>query len=189
MVTARELKKGAVITLEGAHWVVEECRIQQAAKRRPVLHAKMHNMATGHIIERTFDESHHFEQPEVEARRHQFLYHDKSGYVFMDTETFDQITVLAEVIGDRHWLLKEGNEFTIQFIEGAVVEVIFPANFVDEIVETAEPSTSVHGSHVMKEAKLVCGLTVMVPLFIKVGESVRVDVNTHMYVGREAGAP
>ena len=187
MAKARDLRKGSVLALEGGYWLVEECHVQHAGRRRPVLHVKLRNMKTRHVIDRTFDESDHLDEPEMETRRHQFLYEEKSGYVFMDAESFEEITVPTELIGQRRWLLKEGSEFPIRFVEGRVAEVVFPVGFVDDVVETADPSVSGHASNVVKEAKLACGLTVLVPLFIKVGERVSVDTETHKYLRRESG--
>src|SRR5208283_488453 len=82
---------------------------------------------------------------------------------------------------------KTEGRYPIRFIEGKVAEVVFPANFVDEVVDTAAPSSSAHASNLMKEAKLACGLTVSVPLFIKVGERESVETRTHKYLHREAG--
>jgi elongation factor P len=187
MIKARDLKKGSVIALEGAYWAVEECHSQHAGRRRPVLHIKLRNMKTGHVVDRTFDESDHLEEPEMQARRHQFLYLDKSDYVFMDAETFEQINISADLIGNRRWFLKEGNKYTIRFVERKPAEVVFPPNFVDEVVDTAAPSVSGHASNVMKNAKLACGLTILVPLFIRVGERVSIDAESHKYLRREAG--
>ncbi len=188
MAKAKDLKKGSVVALEGGYWLVEECHVQHAGRRRPVLHIKLRNMKTRHLIERIFDESEHLDEPETEGRRCQFLFEEKAGYVFMDAETFEQITVPAELIGSRKWLLMEGSEFPIRFVEGRIAEVVFPVSFVDEVVETGNPSVSGHASNVVKEAKLACGLTILVPLFIKVGERVSVDTETHKYVRRESGA-
>jgi len=187
MAKARDLKKGSVVALEGGYWVVEECHVQHAGRRRPVLHIKLRNMKTGHVIDRTLDESDHLDEPEMATKRHQFLYEDKSGFTFMDVETFDQIIVPADLIGNRRWLLKEGSEFPLRFVEGRVAEVVFPVSFVDEVVETGNPSISGHASNVVKEAKLACGLTILVPLFIKIGERVSVDTETHKYSRRESG--
>jgi elongation factor P len=187
MITAGQFKKGVVITFEGAHWVVEDYHIQKTAQRRPVLHTRLRHLKTGHVVERSFDEADKFEQPDMQARSHQFLYHDKADYVFMDTQTFDQVVVPAEVVGDGKWLLKEGAEFVIRLVDGRPAEVVLPAAFVDEVVETAEPSSSGHSSHVPKDARLAGGLVIKVPLFIKVGEHVRVDTSTHKYLGKEAG--
>ena len=187
MAKAKDVKKGSVVALEGGYWIVEEFHSQHQGRRGAVLHIKMRNLKSGHIIDRAFGEGDHLEEPEMQARRHQFSYADKSGYVFMDAETFEEVVVAAELIGERKWLLKEGSEYPIRFIEGKVAEVVFPVNFVDEVVDTAAPSSSAHASNLMKEAKLACGLTVSVPLFIKVGERVSVDTRTHKYLHREAG--
>jgi len=188
VITAGQFKKGVVITFESAHWIVEDYHIHKTAQRRPVLQTKLRHMKTGHVVERSFDEADRFEQPEVHSRNHQFLYADRDGYVFMDMETFDQITVPAEVVGTGKWLLKEGAEFVIRLLDGRPAQVVFPAAFVDEVVETAEPSSTGHqGGHVLKDAKLASGLAIKVPLFIRLGEHVRVDTETHKYLGKESG--
>lgn len=186
MITAGQFKKGAVITFDGAHWIVEDYHIQKTAQRRPVLHTKLRNMKTGHIVERAFDEADRFEQPEVQARPHQFLYADGSEYVFMDSETFDQITVPAEVVGQGKWLLKDGAQFTVRLLDGRPVQVVLPPTFVDDVVETGEPSSG-HTTNVLKDARLACGLVIKVPQFIKVGDAVKVDTETHKYHGKESG--
>src|SRR5713226_1512316 len=111
MITAGQFKKGVVITFEGVNWIVEDYHIQKTAQRRPVLQTKLRNMKTGHIVERGFDEADKFESPELASRNHQFLYHDSSGYVFMDMETYDQITLPSALVGAGKWLMKEGTEF------------------------------------------------------------------------------
>jgi elongation factor P len=103
----------------------------------------------------------------------------------MNMETFDQITVPSEVIGTSKWLLKEGAEFVIRLVDGQPVQVVFPPTFVSRIVETAEPSSAGHGSNVQKDAKLACGLVIKVPLFIKIGDQVKVDTETHKYHSKE----
>jgi elongation factor P len=187
MITAGQFKKGNVITFEGAHWIVEDYHIQKTAQRRPVLQTKLRSLKTGHIVERAFDEADRFETPDLQSRSHQFLYDDGSGYVFMDMDTFDQIVVSREVVGDGKWLLKEGAEFVIRLIDGRPVQVVLPPAFVDEVVETAEPSSGIHSSNVLKDAKLACGLVIKVPQFIKVGDHVKLDTQTHKYSGKESG--
>ena len=185
MISAGQFKKGIVITFEGVPWVVEDYHIQKTAQRRPVLQTKLRSMKTGHIVERGFDEADKFDQPEVHAREHQFLYDDRSGYVFMDKETFEQLTVPAEVVGNGKWLLREGEVFLIRLIDGRPVEVVLPPTFVDVVVETADPATGGH-SNVLKDAKLACGLAIKVPQFIKIGDHIKVDTETHKYHGKES---
>jgi len=185
MIAAKDFKKGVAITLDGSHWIVEDYHIQKTAQRRPVLHVKLRNMKTRHIVDRTFDEADQFDQPDLQARPHQYLYHDKSGWVFMDSETFEQAAVPEELVGARKWLLKEGAEFVIRFLNGVAAEVVFPPNFLEEVTDTAAPSSGSHASNVMKDATLACGLVVKVPLFIRVGDHVKVDTESHRYLGKE----
>ena len=186
MITAGQFKKGAVITLDGAHWIVEDYHIQKTAQRHPVLHTRLRHMKTGQVVERAFDEADKFEQPDLQSRTHQFLYADRAEYVFMDAETFDQITVPAEVVGQGKWLLQEGAEYLIRLVDGQPAQVVLPPTFGAEVVETGEPSSG-HSSNVWKDARLACGLTVKVPQFIKVGDHIKVDTETHKYHGKESG--
>ncbi len=185
MITAGNFKKGAVIAFEGQPWIVEDYHIQKTAQRRPVLHTKLRNLKNGQIIERGFDEADKFEQPEFQSRIHQFLYEDRGSYVFMDSKTFDQVTLPAAVIGNGKWLLKEGAELAIQLIDGQPLHLVFPPNFVDQVVETGEAASG-QASNVLKDATLACGLVIKVPQFIKTGEHVKVDTETHKYMGKEA---
>src|SRR5262245_65430633 len=105
MIAANQFKKGTVITFEGQPYSVEDYHIQKTAQRRPVLHTKLRNLKSGQIVERTFDETEKFEQPEFHSRGHQYLYAEADGYVFMDSETFDQITIPASLVGNNKWLL------------------------------------------------------------------------------------
>ncbi len=186
MITAGQFKKGAVITFEGAHWVIEDYHVQKTAQRRPVLHVRLRNMKTGQHVERAFDEADKFDQPDLQTRTYQFLYQDREGYVFMDSQTYDQLGVPAEVVGPGRWLLKEGAEFLVRLVDGRPAEVVLPPTFVAEVVETADPSPG-HASNVLKDARLACGLVVKVPQFIKVGDHLKVDTQTHKYHGKEAG--
>ncbi len=186
MITAGNFKKGVVITFEGHFFSVEDYHIQKTAQRRPTLHTKLRNLKTGQIIERAFDEAERFEQPEFHSRTHQYLYQDGGNYVFMDAETFEQITVPGDMIGNGKWALAEGAEFMIRLIDDRPVQVVIPPNFIAEVVETADPSGGGAQSNVLKEAKLANGLMVKVPLFIKIGDHIKIDTETHKYMGKES---
>ena len=184
MITAGQFKKGFVINFEGQQWIVEDYHIHKTAQRKPVLVTKLRNMKTGRVVEKGFDESDQFDQPDLQSRPYQYLYHDKSGYVFMDSETFDQVPMSEELVGNGKWLLKENDEFVIRFLDGAPINIMFPPNFVDEVIDTPDPSTAGKGTSVGKDAKLACGLTTKVPMFIKVGEPIKIDTETHEYMGK-----
>src|SRR5262249_19761129 len=156
--------------------------IHKTAQRKPVLVTKLRNMKTNRVVEKGFDESDQFDQPDLQSRPHQYLYQDKMGYVFMDSESFEQATMPPELVGNGKWLLKENTEVVIRFLDGQVIQVQFPPNFVDVVVDTADPSAAGRGTSVGKDAKLACGLTIKVPMFINVGEHVKVDTETHEYM-------
>lgn len=152
MVAAKDFKKGMVITVDGSRWIIADYHIQKTAQRRPVLHVKLRNMKTRHVVERTFDEAHQFVEPDRHSRPHQYLYHDKSGYAFMDSGTFERVTNSEELLGTRKRLLKEGAEFVVRLLDGAAAEVVLPPNSIDEVTVTAAPPSGSHASNVMKDA-------------------------------------
>ena len=104
--------------------------------------------------------------------------------MFLDQETFEQITIPEELVGNGKWLITESEEYPIRFVDGKPVNIMFPPNFLDEIVDTADPTSAGRGTSVGKDAKLKCGLTIKVPMFIKVGELVKVDTESHEYMGK-----
>jgi elongation factor P len=184
MITAGQFKKGIAINFESQQWIVMDYHIHKTAQRKPVLVTKLRNMKTGRVVEKGFDEADQFEQPDLQSRPHQYIYHDNTGYVFMDSETFEQIPISEELIGNGKWLLQENAEFIIRFLDGQPINVQFPPNFVDEVVDTADPSAAGKGASVGKDAKLACGLMIKVPMFISVGEHIKVDTETHEYMGK-----
>ena len=184
MILAGQFKKGVVIRFEGLNWIVEDYHIHKTAQRKPVLVTKLRNMTTQRVVERSFDESDQFDQPDLQSKPHQYLYQDKTGYVFMDNESFEQISIGESLVGNGKWLLKEDSEFLIRFVDGQPANIAFPPSFVDQVVETADPSAAGKGASVGKDAKLACGLMVKLPMFIKVGEMVKIDTDTHEYMGK-----
>jgi elongation factor P len=184
MITAGQFKKGFAINFEGQQWIVVDYHIHKTAQRKPVLVTKLKNMKTGRVVEKGFDESDQFEQPDLQSRSCQFIYQDSTGYVFMDSETFEQFPISDDIVGNGKWLLKENAEFVVRFLDGQPINIQFPPNFVDEVVDTADPTAAGRGASVGKDAKLACGLSIKVPMFIKVGEHIKVDTETHEYMGK-----
>lgn len=185
VVTPRDFKKGMIIELEGGLWIVEDFHIQGTAQRKPVVECRLRNVRTGRVVERSLDEHMSVESPETETRNAQYLYFDGEKHVFMDTETYDQFEVDAALVEGHEWLLKDGAEFPVRFVQGEPVQVIFPHHVVEEVVETAEPAAG-GSTNVWKEAKLASGIVIQVPQHIKVGDHVKVEVATREYMGKES---
>lgn len=185
MVAARDFTKGIVITFEGAPYTILDYHIHKTAQRKPVLQTKLRHLHTGRIMDRTFNESDQFEQPQLQTRPHQYLYHEPAGHVFMDNSTFDQVTLPDDFVAEAKYLLREQTEYPIRFLDDKPIGLVLPPNFSDQITETPEPSKEGRGTNVMKDAKLACGLSVKVPMFVRTGDYIRIDTQTHAYMGKE----
>jgi elongation factor P len=148
------------------------------------IRTKLKHIKTGAVLEKVFSSNDTFPRPEIETRKMQYLYEDGGEFVFMDSVSFDQISVPAENIGDAKWYLLENEEYPVLFLDGKAISVEMQASVVLTVVET-EPS--VRGdtvSNITKPAKLQTGLQVKVPPFIKEGDLVKVDTRTGTYIER-----
>jgi elongation factor P len=176
--------KGLKIEFEGDVWEVLEYHHSKIAQRSPVVKTKLRNIVTGSVQERNFRSGETFSLPDVERKRMQFLYKDEIGYHFMDSETFEQQGFSENQIGDAAKFLKEQEEVNIPFYKGKTMGVELPTTVELEIMETdpgVRGDTVTGGS---KPAKLETGATISVPLFIDVGDKIKVDTRTGIYVER-----
>jgi elongation factor P len=180
-----EFKRGMVLMVGGAPEVLEEFHISGTAQTKPKLHARLRHLKTGRLTEHTFSESERVPIADAQYRRVQFSYHDGENYVFSDVETFEELTLSAEQIGERRWFIKENEEYRALFIDGRLVDITLPPTVTLEVVDSAAPIRG--GSDAAwKPARLDTGLEIMVPLFIAPGEKIRVDTTGRKYAGRES---
>jgi elongation factor P len=185
IVTPREFRRGMIIELENDLWVVEDFQIQSTAQRKPIVETRLRSLRSGRVVERSLDEHVSIEAPEVQTRQCQYLYFDGSNHVFMDLETYEELTIPKHAVAGKEWLLRDGAEFPVRLVGGQPVQVVFPHHVVEEVVETGEAVGS-GASNVLKEARLASGIVVKVPQFIKVGDRVKIDVETLEYMGKES---
>ncbi len=145
---------------------------------------KVKNLKSGATTEKSFITGARVEEVDVQKQKAQFLYQDGERYNFMDQESFEQFLVPASVLGDQAKFLKDGLEVNLIVAEGEALGVEIPNSLVYEIAETGPEEKGNTVSNVYKEAKLDNGLVVKVPMFISVGEKVKVDTRTGQYVER-----
>ena len=144
----------------------------------------MKNVVTGAVIERTFNPSEKLQGAEIEKREMQYLYNDGELYYFMDNNTYEQIPLNKEQIGDALKYIKENMNVTIQSIKGKVFNVE-PPMFVELEVTYTEPGFSGNTTTTSgKPAKLENGLEISVPLFVNIGDIIRIDTRTGLYMER-----
>ncbi len=184
MISVNDLRPGLTIEVDGELWSVIEFLHVKPGKGSAFVRTRLKNLRTGNVIDRTFRAGERVAKAHVETREMQYLYHSESDWVFMDTRTYEQITIREENLGDAPKYLKENDLVLIEFYENRPIGVELPTFVELRVVET-EPGvrgdTAQGGS---KPARLETGLVVQVPLFIEVGDVIRVDTRTGEYLSR-----
>ncbi|BBA95993.1 putative elongation factor P [Actinacidiphila reveromycinica] len=185
MATTNDLKNGLVLKLEGGQlWTVVEFQHVKPGKGPAFVRTKLKHVLSGKVVDKTFNAGLKVETANVDKRGMQFSYKDGTDFVFMDTETYDQIIVSPEVVGDAANYLLEGFDAVVAMYEGSALYVELPAS-VELVIDYTEPGVqgdrSTGGS---KPARLETGYEIAVPLFITTGEKVKVDTRTGDYLGR-----
>lgn len=184
MVSTNNLKNGMVLELEGQLWSVRFFQHHKPGKGQAVVRTKLRNVRTGAVVERTFRADEDVSQAMVDKREMQYLYHDGTHFVFMDQQTYDQLSVEEQEIGDLSRWLKEGQTAMLALFEGRPVSVELPAAVDLRIVKTEPGIKGDRVSGATKVAELETGATVQVPLFIEEGDVVRVDTRSGEYIGK-----
>jgi elongation factor P len=178
-----EFRRMMVLMLEGVPHIIEDMHTSGTAQTRHKLHTRLRQLKTGHITERVFAENERVPVAQLETRRVTFSYARGDTQVFIDAESFDELELTSEQLGERRWFLKENEEYKALLLDGSLLDIVMPPQVPLKVVETAPPVRG--GSDaVWKEATLETGLQIMVPLFIAKGETIRVDTVAKKYAGR-----
>lgn len=184
MISVNDFRTGLTVAIEGDVWQVVEFQHVKPGKGAAFVRAKMKNLRSGTIIERTFRAGEKVPRARVEKKEMQYLYNDGADYVFMDMESYDQISLGKDQIGEGIKYLKE--QMTIQILQyqGQTIGVELP-NFVELTVVETEPGVKGDtATGATKQAVLETGATVQVPLFVNVGDVLRIDTRTGNYIER-----
>ena len=184
MVTAGDFRKGMTVEIDGQVWMVVDFLHVKPGKGAAFVRTKLKNVMTGNVLERTFNPSDKFPRAMIEKKTMEYLYSDGGLYYFMDMETYEQLPLNESLVEDALPFIKENMQVTIQFYNGSSFSVEAP-NFVElEVVET-DPNfkgdTATGGN---KPAVLETGARIMVPMFVNVGDKIRVDTRTSEYMER-----
>lgn len=184
MATTADIKNGLVINFEDQLFTIVEFQHVKPGKGGAFVRTKLKNVLSGRVIDRTFRSGEKIEIVRIEAREMQFLYRDGDSFQFMDQETFEQIVIPEERIGEQARFLKDGELVTVTFDDETPLTVELP-NFITFKIVSCEPGVKGDTvSNVTKPATLETGAIVQVPLFVDAGETIRVDVRTGAYMER-----
>ncbi len=184
MATSNDLKNGLVLNIDGQLWTVIEFQHVKPGKGPAFVRSKLKNVLSGKVVEKTFNAGVKVETASVDKREMNYLYNDGSGYVFMDNENYEQMTLSEEVVGDAKDYLFENQGAVVAVYEGNPIYVELPASVVLEITYTEPGLQGERSSGGTKPATVETGLQIQVPLFIEQNVKVRVDTRTGEYLGR-----
>ena len=184
MVTAGDFRNGVTFEMDGQVMQIIEFQHVKPGKGAAFVRTKLKNVITGAVTERTFNPTDKFENAYVERREMQYLYNDGELYYFMDTETYEQLPLNADKLGDAFRFVKENMIVKVLSYKGNVFG-LEPPLFVDlEVTETEPGVRGDTATNVTKPATVETGAEVRVPLFINVGEKIRIDTRTGEYLER-----
>ena len=184
MITAGDFRKGVTFEMEGNIYLVVDFLHVKPGKGSPFVRAKIKNIITGQVQERTFNPSDKFQVAVIERKEMQYLYNEGEIYYFMDMETYDQIPLNKSQVEDALNFITENMMATIQFYKGSAFSVE-PPLFVELTITDCEPGIQGDTSKAgYKPAKLETGYTLTVPLFVNQGDRIRVDTRTGTYMER-----
>ena len=184
MASTNDLKNGMVLDLDGQLWQVIWFQHHKPGKGNTVVRSKLKHVLTGKIVDKTFNSDTKVDTATVDRREMQYLYHDGDGWVFMDTETFDQIVISDETLGDAKNYLLENAMATVAMHAGNPLFVELPTSVELEITYTEPGLQGDRSTGGTKPATVETGLQIQVPLFITTGERVKVDTRTGEYLSR-----
>jgi len=183
-ISTNDLKNGMTLELDNGLFSVVEFQHVKPGKGGAFVRTTLRNARTGNVLERTFRAGERVEQAILEKRDMQFLYRDGEDYVFMDTTTYDQRQVPPAALGDAANYLVENAVATLATYRDEIVSVEIPASVELTVAETEPGVQGDRVSGARKPATLETGLTVQVPLFVNVGDRVRVDTRSGDYITR-----
>ena len=184
MIKATDIRRGMVITMEGINFVVVDFAHHTPGNLRAMVQTKLRNMNSGSLIDKRLRSVDQIEVPYVETKEYEYLYSAGDEHVFMDTETYDQLSFSPEIIGTAMQYLLPNSKVMVKYINDKPVSIEIP-DFVDLTVTDTPPSLAgATATNQYKEATLETGLKVQVPPFIKPGEKIRIDTRTGEYLER-----
>ncbi|MDE2506216.1 MAG: elongation factor P [Planctomycetota bacterium] len=184
MIKANDVRRGMVITIDGTNFVVVDFLHHTPGNLRAMVQTKLRNMNSGALVEKRLRSVDQVEVPYVETKEYEYLYSSGDEHVFMDVETYDQLSFQPEILGTAMQYLLPNSKVIVQYVSDKAVSIDVPAS-VDLVVTDTPPGLKgATATNQYKEATLETGLKVQVPPFIGPGEKVRIDTRTGEYVER-----
>ncbi|MGH2830947.1 MAG: elongation factor P [Actinomycetota bacterium] len=184
MVTSSDLKNGMVLDIDGGLWTVVWFQHHKPGKGQAVVRTKLRNVRTGAVVEKTLNAGVKVEQAMIDKREMTYLYHDGSDWIFMDSQSYEQLPIPEPLLGDSTKWLIENQSVIAGMHEGKPITIELPAS-VELVVSETDPGVKGDTrTGAMKPATLQTGAVVQVPLFVEPGTKIKVDTRTGEYLTR-----
>ena len=184
MANTSDIKNGAVLLENGKRMKVLEFLHVKPGKGNAFVRTKLRDLQTGKIIEKRFNAGAKIELIRIEAKEMQYLYKDTYNHVFMDNQTYDQINILNEIIGDKINYIKAGQNVDILFDDQLIIDIRLPAHVHLEVISTEPGEKGNTATGATKPAILETNYSLNVPLFIDNGDILKVDTRSGEYIER-----
>lgn len=184
MVSAGDFKNGLTVQIEGNVYQILEFQHVKPGKGAAFVRTKMKNIINGGVVEKTFRPTEKFENAHIERKEMQYLYADGDLFYFMDTETYDQIAVNKDTVGDSLKFVKENENVKVISYQGSVFSIEPPITVELDIIETEPGFKGDTATGATKPATVETGAQVMVPLFVEQGDKLKIDTRTGEYLSR-----
>lgn len=184
MISTSEFRNGARLKVDGAPFFIVEFQHVKPGKGGAFVRTRLKNLKTGQVLEKTFRSGEKFDEPDLDERAMQFLYASGDAYTLMDTSSYEQFTYQKDQLGEQTELLKEETVVNVLLYEGNPIAMILPTFLELKVIDTdpgVRGDTAAGGT---KPAVVETGATIKVPLYLEVGEMIKVDTRTRAYVER-----
>ena len=186
MVNSSDLRRGLLLEIDDAPWVIVDCSFQTPSARgaSTITKIKIRNLKTNAVLQKSYRGGEMLKEADCERRNAQFLYKEGDDYIFMDEESFEQAPLSAEVIGDPVGFLLEGMKVRTRLYNGDVISVELPNVVEMLVVDTTPTIKGATAQAQMKPAKLETGIEILVPPYLESGERIRVDTRDGRFIER-----
>ncbi|MDR0928722.1 MAG: elongation factor P [Oscillospiraceae bacterium] len=184
MITGGEFRNGVTVEWDGGVWVIVDFQHVKPGKGAAFVRTKIKNVMTGAVVERSFNPTDKMPRAIIETKEMQYLYNDGELYYFMDLETYEQLPLNKAEVEDVIAFVKENENVSVRFFKGKAFSVEAP-NFVEMEITDTEPGFKGNtASNTTKPATTETGYTLNVPLFINIGDRIRIDTRSGEYMER-----
>ncbi len=184
MLFSTDLRNGVVFKYEGKTWVVLKYEFVKMGRGSGTVKIKAKDIVSGSIVEKGFSQQMKFEEASVEKRSAQYLYHDDDLAYFMDNQSFEQISLDYETVKDMLQYVVEGSKVIVVYLDSKPITIEIPKSVHLKVVYTEPAVKGDTSNNPMKKAKLETGVEINVPLFVDIGDTIKVNTDTGEYTER-----